>query len=189
MLESNSMALKEWAVVVWAMGKGSQILLLRKGGIADEEGEFRVAAKEFFLYPTYEHQQATLLQPKFSTMFQSLVSQASFQPDLCFEHYAAVTDVLPAPDLARMKRLRESFVWNDAFLDKRYGYKPDLPMYVLLVRTYSLPKPIRLPEREQYAGCRSWVELEEELPTRGATPVLAEEEFERQRENLRRQLA
>jgi hypothetical protein len=32
--------------------------------------------------------------------------------------------------------------------------------------------------REEYAGCRSWLELQRELPFEG-TPVLSDEEFER----------
>lgn len=38
----NRIALKEWAVVVKALRQGRQIFLLRKGGIAEQCGEFRV---------------------------------------------------------------------------------------------------------------------------------------------------
>lgn len=148
------MALKEWAVVVWALGQGLQILLLRKGGIAEEEGEFRLAAPEFFLYPTYEHQQADLLQPPFAETFRTLAAQAPSEGDILLRHYAAVTEVIPAPSLPRMKQWRDSFVWNDAFLEKRYDYRPEAPLRILLLRTYRLPEPLRLPERAQYAGCR-----------------------------------
>jgi len=75
-------------------------------------------------------------------------------------------------------------VWNDPFLERRYAYRPELPLHVLLVRTYALSEPLRVPERPQYAGCRSWVELEESLPTEGASPVLTDEEFDRRREAL-----
>ena len=188
MLEYNRIALKEWAIVVWALAEGSQVLLLRKGGIAEQDGAFRLAAPEFFLYPTYEHQQEEFLQPQYVPAFRSLAAGASEGQELMLQHYAAVTDVWPAPELARMKRLGDTLVWNDAFLEKRYSYKPESPFSVLLVRTYRLPAPLRLPAAERYAGCRSWVELEEAFPTRGAAPVLAEEEFERRREALRRRL-
>jgi hypothetical protein len=35
-----------------------------------------------------------------------------------------------------------------------------------------------LAETAHYAGCRSWVELDRELPTAGATPMLADETFQ-----------
>jgi hypothetical protein len=34
-----------------------------------------------------------------------------------------------------------------------------------------------LPESAEYAGCKSWVELDRELPTEGAMPVLDDEAF------------
>ena len=197
MRESNRMALKEWAVVVQALAKGEQIFLLRKGGIAEEEGEFRLAAREFFLYPTWEHQQEAWirqahhrwLQPQYAAAWRGPVfpslADAPQGAELSLEHYAAVTDVWPAPELARMKQLADAFVWNDAFLEKRYAYKPHLPLSVLVVRTYRLPQPLRLPYLDRYAGCRSWVELAEALPTRGAAPVLDDAEFERRRSALR----
>ena len=58
-------AFKEWAVVVDALGRGEQILILRKGGISEETRHFRISAERFLLFPTYEHQRADLLQPAF----------------------------------------------------------------------------------------------------------------------------
>lgn len=188
MLRRNRMALKEWASVVGALGKGLQILLLRKGGLVEEAGEFRLAASEFFLYPTYEHQQADLLQPQYAEAFRELGAKAAPQNGLVLGHYAVVTDDWPAPALSEMKQLRDRFVWNETFLEKRYEYKPELPLRLLVVRTYQLPQPARLPERPEYAGCRSWVELEENLSTDGVLPVLADEEFQRHRELLRQRL-
>ena len=71
MKPKSRMALKEWAVVVRAVREGRQILLLRKGGLADENGVFQLKEREFFLYPTYEHQKAALLKP--SAMLEKCV--------------------------------------------------------------------------------------------------------------------
>lgn len=196
MQETNGMALKEWAIVVQALAEGAQLFLLRKGGIAEEDGEFRLAAREFFLYPTWEHQQEEWLQPRYAAAFRSLLArrpaalrrreaEAMPGPELSLEYCAAVTDVWPAPELARMRQLGEGMVWNEAFLEKRYAYKPQVPLSVLVVRTCRLPQPLRVPCLERYAGCRSWVELETALPTRGAVPVVDDPEFERRREALR----
>jgi hypothetical protein len=43
---------------------------------------------------------------------------------------------------------------------------------------------VRLPMRESYGGCRSWVELERSLSTEGLTPVLTEVEYNVQRDEI-----
>ena len=60
--EICQMALKEWAVTVRALAQGTQVLLLRKGGIHETDKNFRVIHPEFLLYPTYEHQREDLLK-------------------------------------------------------------------------------------------------------------------------------
>ena len=63
-----------------------------------------------------------------------------------------------------------------ATVKSRFEYKrPGL--FVLPVRVYRAAQAVDLPETAYYAGCRSWVELERELPTDGATPVLSDEAF------------
>ena len=47
-------AFKEWAVIVDALGRGQQILILRKGGISEGPGGFQVEQPEFLLFPTLE---------------------------------------------------------------------------------------------------------------------------------------
>ena len=45
-------ALKEWAVTVKALEQGSQVILLRKGGISEDGKRFAVAHDQFLLFPT-----------------------------------------------------------------------------------------------------------------------------------------
>ena len=49
---------------------------------------------------------------------------------------------------------------------------------MLLLRTYRIPRPVTVRVREDYGGCRSWLEITRDLPFEG-TPVLSDEEFER----------
>lgn len=51
-----ALALKEWSVIVDALGKGRQSILLRKGGISETEGEFTVQGNKFLLFPTRFHE-------------------------------------------------------------------------------------------------------------------------------------
>jgi hypothetical protein len=55
---------------------------------------------------------------------------------------------------------------------------------VLVVRVWRTAEPFELVDTEYYRGCRSWVELDRDLPTDGATAVLSEWDLE----DLHRQL-
>src|SRR3954468_6229695 len=54
----QSVGFKEWALVCEALGRGEQTILLRKGGIAEGRGGFGFRHSEFFLFPTFFHEQA-----------------------------------------------------------------------------------------------------------------------------------
>ena len=45
-------------------------------------------------------------------------------------------------------------------------------LFVLPVRVYRVSEIFEVPDTNYYAGCKSRVELEQELPTAGAVPVL-----------------
>src|SRR3954465_13079353 len=48
---------KEWAAVCEALGCGRQSIILRKGGIAEGRDGFTFKFREFFLFPTWFHEQ------------------------------------------------------------------------------------------------------------------------------------
>ncbi|MEK0327406.1 MAG: DUF1802 family protein, partial [Nitrosopumilus sp.] len=58
-------ALKEWATIVTALENGEQTVILRKGGILETESGFKIEAKKFLLFPTFEHQEEKNLKPQF----------------------------------------------------------------------------------------------------------------------------
>jgi hypothetical protein len=97
-------------------------------------------------------------------------------------HFARATDVWRAPPSAAV--LAGCHVWNEEFLRQRYEYRPDLPLFLLLVRAYRLAQPYDLPLRPSYAGCKSWVPLNEDVPTAAGEPVLGDEEFAARRRDL-----
>ena len=49
---------------------------------------------------------------------------------------------------------------------------------MLLLRVYRIPRPVTVRVKDEYHGCRSWVEIDRDLPFEG-TPVMADEEFAR----------
>jgi hypothetical protein len=173
-------ALKEWSAVIAALDHGSQIFLLRKGGIVEAKRGFEPRYAEFLLFPTFEHQHARHLKPGCS----DLPGDRAAPPEgsVRISHLARVTDILQAPQsLPELLSLSDQHIWNEDFISQRIGYRPDLPLYVLVVRAYRLEQPEFIPQRPSYAGCKSWVHLIEEVSTAAVQPVLTEEEFARRR--------
>ncbi len=173
-------ALKEWSAVIAALDRGTQILLLRKGGIVEAKRGFEPRYAEFLLFPTFEHQHARYLKPGCSELLGDMAAPS--EGSVYISHLARVTDVLQAPQsLPELLSLADRHVWNEDFMRQRISYRPDLPLYVLLVRAYRLKQPELIPLRASYAGCKSWVHLTEEVSIAAVQPVLPEEEFARQR--------
>jgi hypothetical protein len=94
------------------------------------------------------------------------------------------TDIFTAPPFGALQNASDFYIWNDTFLHKRIDYKPDLPLYCILVRASRLHPPRTIPDRPSYAGCKSWVHLTEEIPVNGAIPVLSDEEYGARRNAL-----
>ncbi len=55
---------------------------------------------------------------------------------------------------------------------------------MLLLRVHRIPRPVTVRVRDEYHGCRSWVEIDRDLPFEG-TPVMADEEFDRAPDEIR----
>ncbi|MFQ5848202.1 MAG: DUF1802 family protein [Candidatus Methylomirabilales bacterium] len=173
----SRVALKEWAVVVEALTEGRQVLLLRKGGIAEAGGVFRVEHPAFGLYPTFLHQDKRYIRPEFHPAFGRVLKEAGAIGRVRVDSYAIAEHVIQAMDLAKLQKLESAHIWTPTYIDLRYQYKPENPLYVLLVRVYRLPRPVEFEETEAYRGCTSWVTLDFEIDTGGCRPVLTEAEF------------
>jgi hypothetical protein len=179
-----NIALKEWSAVIAALDHAVQIFMLRKGGIVEAKRGFEPRYAGFLFFPTTEHQHARYLKPHWAGLLTSNAAPDS----LHISHFARVTDVLRAPqDQAAL--LAAPNVWNENFIRQRYSYRPDLALYVLVVRVFRLAAPHVIPLRPAYAGCKSWVHLTEEIPVEAMEPVLAETEFAEQRARLLAQIA
>jgi hypothetical protein len=176
-----NVALKEWNSVIAALDQGLQIFVLRKGGIVEARRGFELRHREFLLFPTFEHQHARYLKPE----YQALAQEPENSGRVRISHVAQAVDILAAPRLAGTFRAVDSLhIWNDAFILQRYAYRPDLPLYVIVLRILRLKEPQEIPVRPSYAGCKSWVNLTEEISLGEAQPVLPESQFEAQRQKL-----
>ena len=170
-------ALKEWAVICRALAEGRQAILLRKGGIAEGGGQFQVEHNRFWLYPTYVHQQKDGITPETVPLLEQAEADRPPSGIVRLAHFAEVPGIYHVHDIVGAWRLEGLHAWSQEAVRSRFEYRrPGL--YVLPVRVYRVPRIVELPEEEAYAGCRSWVELERELPTEGASPVLTEVAFD-----------
>jgi hypothetical protein len=170
-------ALKEWAVICRALAEGRQALLLRKGGIAEAGGEFQVEHARFWLYPTYVHQQRAGIKPEALPLLEQVEAERPPAGVVRLTHFAEVAGIYHVYDLVPALILNHLHLWSEETVRMRFAYRTP-GLYVLPVRVYRSAWVYELAEKPEYAGCRSWVELDRELVTEGATPVLAEDAFD-----------
>ena len=172
----STVALKEWAVAVAALERGEQIVILRKGGIREDGRHFKVEHDGFFLYPTFEHQEAELLKPEHRPLLEETMEDVD--PDLVtLNSYAEVIDVIETSDEDAVAALDRFHIWTPEYADKRLHWKPRFPLTVMLLRVSLLQQPQALPVMPEYVGCTSWVTLVEEYPIDVATPVINQRRF------------
>lgn len=170
-----SWVLKEWQAAVTALLQGETILLLRKGGIREAQGQFSLAAREVLLLPTLEHQQRALLKEQ----FQPLATEGTIAEtdQVCFAGWATITHALPLSAAAEVTSLLPHLIWNEQFAAERLGWQPDRPLYGLLLRAHRLESPLVLPRHKGYSGCRSWVEIGAAVAVENSTPALTEADY------------
>ena len=191
LVTTSGIALKEWAVIVEALARGQQCLLLRKGGIADPDETFELAHREFFLFPTFEHQRREQIRPEFHPLFDEVVKRpppagpravvppplAAATGQVLLPLYAGVAGSWRVKKSEALSGLERMHIWTRDFLATRLSYKPEIPTLAVLVRAYRLHKPPTILNTPEYAGCKSWVPLAEPLPVDGAIPVIPNLQF------------
>ncbi|MBN9519586.1 DUF1802 family protein [bacterium] len=172
-----TVAFKEWAVICRALADGRQSLILRKGGIAEAGGEFHPEHHRFLLLPTHFHEQhRTGIKPELLPLLD--VAEVDRPPagTLRFTHFAEVTAVRKLTDLAQALALDPAHGWAEDTVRQRFHYRTP-GLFVLTVRVFALPAPVEVPDRNEYAGCKTWVDLVDDVPTDGATPVMSDAAF------------
>jgi hypothetical protein len=171
-----SVAFKEWAVICEALAQ-TQSLILRKGGIAEEGGAFRPEHAEFLLYPTYFHEHRAGVKPAFLPLFEEAEAAKPAAGQIRFTHFARVESVAHVTDLEHALALDSLHAWTPEVVRKRFEYRTP-GLFVFGVRVFRLREPQLVPERPEYAGCKTWVTLETPIDTTGAEPVLTDQQAE-----------
>jgi hypothetical protein len=194
-------AFKEWAVTVRALAEGEQLVTLRKGGIREPDRHFSLDHERFFLYPTFDHQRCDLVRESHMPELRRALEEGVWpdgdpppnalttdggisQPDrVRIRAWAEVAAAWTVTDGRTVDALTPFHVWTTDYAEKRLLWKRRHPLNVLLLRTYRIPRPVTVKVRDDYGGCRSFLEITRDLPFEG-TPVLSDEEFDRAAEEI-----
>lgn len=182
-------AFKEWAVVGEAMAQGKQTVILRKGGIVEDEGRFRPIHPRFLLLPTYVHQAPEGIRPEFLPLLEQVRNQQPVSDQIRISHWAEVATAVQVTSLESLNRLRDEHIWSQAIVEERFRRWQTDSVYALVVKVFPLPDPVLLPMRDSYGGCKSWIELEQDVPTPDTSPVVPSDEFDLRLKSIQAALA
>ena len=170
-------AFKEWAIVVDALMRGEQIIILRKGGLIEGRGGFQVEHPEFLLFPTLFHQQRESVLPRFRTRFDEIAHLFPEPSVVRLECFARVVDWRRLESLGQARALHGLHIWREEVIEERFDWSQSKQIHVMAVRIFRLAKPVELEMRESYGGCKSWIELAEDVSTMDAYAVLDDKAF------------
>ena len=168
-------ALKEWAIICKALEDGRQTLLLRKGGILEYRKGFEVKHNEFLLYPTFEHQSMNSIKTEYKEKLNEIVDQNKhiikneingndknygIHNTNIIKLLAKVEDVVEITDKTILSNLKDYHIWSDEYVMMRMNYNPNKPMSILLLRIYKMKDPLIIDIKDQWSGCKSWIDIE-----------------------------
>lgn len=193
------LALKEWSIICKALEDGNQTILLRKGGILEYKKGFEIRQKSFLLFPTLEHQAEEYLQSKYLQTYDLLLrgnkSQDIQNKTNTLWVLARIEAIQEFHDHEMLPVLEKYHIWNEKYVNMRMNYNPKKPMNALLLRVYKLPQPISIDVNPEWAGCKSWIDIDIDekygnqfgsVPKMfdQSEPVIKDKEFQRIFENF-----
>jgi hypothetical protein len=178
-------AFKEWAIVVDALGRGEQILLLRKGGIHEGRSGLQMSHRDFLLFPTLYHQQRDSVIPAAQARYDAIAPYFPSGKVVRIEFFAQVTAWHRFEETEVIQRLAGQHVWREEVIADRFKWGKAAGILAMVLRVFRLRDVVELPLRPEYSGCKSWVELARDVCTDGAEAVLGDRDFEQRMEAFR----
>ena len=147
----ESIGFKEWSLVCDALGHGAQSVILRKGGIAEGREAFSFRHHEFFLFPTFFHEQFT----KVRITTGEIAAPGRTIP---IRWYAKVQRALRINSVAIAEPLAPLHILSIEVVRERFSYNGD-GLNVAFVRVFEISPVWVLQTEKRFAGCRSWIDL------------------------------
>jgi hypothetical protein len=168
-------AFKEWHVIVEALGAGEQIVILRKGGIAEGKRGFEMLEQRFWLFPTFFHAQKEKTKPALSKWYESLDTQPAARVRL--KYFADVVRSEFVEDWARVEALDPHHFWTAETVRERFDWSASAGLHVIFVRVHALASPIEIPLSPEMGGCKSWIQVPVSFEAAPSRPVLSDTGF------------
>lgn len=149
---------KEWAYVVEALASGRQQIILRKGGIAEEEGDFKLRNTEFLLMPTLFHQASNLVKPDwYDEIKPSVYLPDNLTTEIRFKATVTKHSIIKSEE--ELLALDNLHVYNKEVVLERFNRWKQHEVNCLYVEVSELETPIILEMKPEYGGCKSWIEI------------------------------
>jgi len=167
----ESVGFKEWAAVCDALGGGRQSIILRKGGIAEGRDGFSFKHSEFFLFPTWFHEQPE----KVREMIGQLSPANADSVEIRYAATLELSRTITSWDLA--EKLEPLHILKPEVIRERFDYDEAPGVHVAFVRVYQLEPAWCFPNENKYAGCRSWVKLPDLPDGVRLEPVMTDAEY------------
>ncbi len=155
-----------------AMNKGEQAVLIRKGGLIEPGSGFEVIARDFVFFPTFEHQAVNYLREPYRGYFELASRSRAPEGKVSFQIYGQAVHSVQTRDASVIDRLTPYHCYNHDFVTQRLKWQPAQPLAIVIVRVFRMQAPVTVAVAPQYAGCKSWVELEAPITLGELTPVL-----------------
>jgi hypothetical protein len=163
-------------------------MLFRKGGIKEKNDQFEVEHPHFFLYPTFEHQNPSSLKPAYAADLEKALAEKPELGEVEIKYWAKVVQAVGMTSMEPVWRQADNHIWSEDCIRMRWEFQSHKPLWLLLLRVYRLASPLKLEVKEDYTGCRSWVDLQEDIKSLEASPVLDDAAFEAMAAKVRAQL-
>jgi CDP-diacylglycerol--glycerol-3-phosphate 3-phosphatidyltransferase len=178
-------AFKEWEAIVEALGHGAQIVILRKGGIAEGRAGFSAKHPKFWLFPTAYHQQWEKTKPE---LRRYLRPTTEAKKEFTLSYFAEVTDAIYLSSWEQVARLDDVHFWSEEILRERFEYK-DRPgmeagLHLLVVRVSRINLPHKLAPVPAFEGCKSWIDVPVDWEHDIASHVVRTDEFTTRRSRI-----
>lgn len=179
------MALKEWDVICEALGSGRQVIVIRKGGIAEGKDGLRFEHEEFALLPTFFHQQSERVVPEADFAARQAGAEGE-RESVEIRHAATLVWHKFVTDRAVLAKLQAFHILAPTEVANRFEQKPSPGVQIALLRVYRLEPPQRIAWQKSFGGCRSWAEMDADLlASCSRVSVLSDERFAELEHELR----
>ena len=175
----ESVGFKEWALGCEALGRGEQTVLVRKGGIAEGRDGFSFRHTEFFLFPTFFHEQVEKVRGGARELPQPQEGVIEIRFFAQLEIATTITSWETAAALESFHILKPEVV------RARFEYDAAPGIHVAFVRVFRVVPAWTFPDDPRYGGCRSWVQLPKVPKEVRQEPVLSDAEHAARRAEFR----